>query len=558
MSHHPLQLALLVTAGLASFAASAQSIVIPPAAEAGALQQRQIDEERRRRELERTPGQAPDPLQRPAAPVAPAQLPAGGISFEVREIRFWPSEILSLAELEAIASQYRGRRLTLNELQEMAGKVNALYKAKGVVTALASIPPQDVSGGVVQVRLVEGHVGKVSISGNDSTRESFIASRIGLAPGALVDLDRQEQALVWFNRTNDARLEAELKPGQQLGTTDVQITTIEPQQHQVQFTLDNLGSDLTGKWRLGGSYRNRSLLGFRDDLSLSYTGAGGQNSWAFGYGFPVNRWGGRVNLSYYDDATSIKYGSLSSLHITGRSHADVLSLRQPVYVDSNLRLDLTAGAKKRDSSNYVDGVFLLRTDTSDGSLGAEIEGSDDKRVWGASYTHSQGTAKVLGASTHFNIDRGSARYSYDFDNKLSLRSSFSGQLARDKNLVSSEQFFLGGEGSVRGYAAGTYSGDQGYTLNLELHHPIGNLAMASHELATSGFFFADYGFTQPFRPPSSVLPANEHLGGIGWGLNTSIDRSTNIRLTFSHGLDKVPLAANRNFVVTLQLVASLF
>jgi len=558
MSHHPLQLALVVAAGLASWAAVAQPIVIPPAAEAGALQQRQIDEERRRRELERTPSQAPDPLQRPAPPVAPAQSPAGGISFEVREIRFSPSEILSPAELEAIASQYRGRRLTLSQLQELAGQVNALYKAKGVVTALASIPPQDVSGGVVQVRLVEGRVGKVGISGNDSTRASFITSRIGAQPGALVDLERQEQALIWFNRTNDARLEAELKPGQQFGTTDVQITTIEPPRHQLQLTLDNLGSELTGKWRMGASYRNRSLLGFRDDLALSYTGAGGQDSWSLSYGFPVNRWGGRVNLAYYDDSTAIKYGSLESLHITGRSHADVLSLRQPVYVDNQLRLDLTAGAKKRDSSNFVDGVFLLRTDTSDSNLGVDIERSDEQSLWGASYTHSQGTAKVLGSSTRFNIDRGSARYSRDFDNKLALRSNFSAQATRDRNLVSSEQFFLGGEGSVRGYSAGAYSGDQGYTVNLELHHPIGNLAVASHQLVANGFFFADYGHTQPFRPPSSVLPSNEHLTGIGWGLNTSLDRSTNLRLTLSHGLNKVPLASNRNLVVTLQLVASLF
>ena len=165
---------------------------------------------------------------------------------------------------------------------------------------------------------------------------------------------------------------------------------------------------------------------------------------------------------------------------------------------------------------------------------------------------------MLEEGTRFDIDRGSARYSYDFDNKLSLRSNLSWQFTGNKNLVSSEQFFLGGEGSVRGYAAGSYSGDQGYALNLELHHPVGTANLASREVVTSGFVFFDYGHTDPFRPPNSLLPAHEHLRGIGWGMNANIAKTTNLRITFSHGLDKVPLAANRNFEVTVQLVSSLF
>ena len=33
-------------------------------------------------------------------------------------------------------------------------------------------------------------------------------------------------------------------------------------------------------------------------------------------------------------------------------------------------------------------------------------------------------------------------------------------------LPSGEQFFIGGEGTVRGYPVGAYSGDQGYAASL--------------------------------------------------------------------------------------------
>jgi hemolysin activation/secretion protein len=548
-----LRLSMVVAAWLATTPVIAQTVVIPPAGDAGALQQRQIEEERRRREQQQPPPQTTDPVTRPAAPATLIQ-PAGvGPSFEVRQIEFTPSEILSAAELEAVAVLYRGKQLTLGDLQGLASKVNELYKARGMVTALAIIAPQDVSTGVIHVRLVEGRIGQISITGNNSTRESYIASRIGLKPGELVDLNRLEHSLVWFNQTNDVRLEVELKPGQQFGSTDVAVTALEPTPHEVLLTLDNLGSPLTGDWRGGASYRNRSLLGYRDDLSLSVTKAQGQTSQSVSYGIPLNIWGGRANLAYYDDKTAIKNGSLTSLNITGRSYATVLSLRQPVYVSNSTQTTLTGGAKRRESSNFSENVFLSGTLTSDANLGLELQRSDATSLWGASFTRFWGQSSALGNSTPFNLDRGSLRYNRDLNGGLSVHSNFSWQMSRDKNLVSGEQFFLGGEGSVRGYAAGAYSGDQGYTLNFELHHPIGKTELASRELLATGFVFVDHGQVEPFRPPNSLLNWRENITGIGWGLNATLAKRTNVRLTLGRGLDDVPLSPRGHYQLTLQL-----
>lgn len=369
---------LFVAAVLASAQAMAQQIVVPPAADPGAIQQRQIEEERRRREAERERLKPSEPIKRDALEPPAVQPAPGAVTFMVREIQFTPSEILSAAELEAIAAEFRGRQLTLADLQQLAERVNALYKAKGVVTAVAVIPPQDVSEGVVRVRLIEGRVGRINIEGNATTRSEYIAARLRLKPKELVDLSRLEQGLVRFNRTNDVQLRAELKPGMEFGTTDLQVGVTEPPRHDLRVTLDNFGSKPTGEWRGGIAYLNRSLLGFRDDLSLSLTKADGQDSRAYGYGFPINTWGGRLNLAHYKDTTAIKHGSLESLNITGESNASVLSLRQPAYVGARAQVDVLAGGKRRSSSNWIDGVFLQRTDSSDRNLGAEVQASDEK------------------------------------------------------------------------------------------------------------------------------------------------------------------------------------
>lgn len=550
------RLGMVVAAWLATVSANAQTVVIPPAGDAGALQQRQIDEERRRREQQQPQPQATDPVIRPAAPATPVQQAEVGPSFEVRQIEFTPSEILSAADLEAIAALYRGKQLTLADLQGLAGKVNELYKARGMVTALAIIPPQDVSSGVVHVRLVEGRVGQVSISGNTSTLETYIASRIGLKPGDLVDLNRLERNLVWFNQTNDVRLEVELKPGQHFGSTDVAVSAHEPARQEVLLTLDNLGSQLTGDWRAGASYRNRSLLGYRDDLLLSVTSAQGQTSQSASYGIPVNIWGGRANLAYYDDRTAIKNGPLTSLNITGRSYATVLSLRQPVYVSNTTQTTLIGGSKRRESSNSSENVFLSGTRTSDANFGVELQRSDASSLWGAGLTRFWGQSSLSGGSTPFNLYRGSFHYNRDLNGSLSMLCNLSLQLSKDKNLVSGEQFIVGGEGSVRGYAAGTYSGDQGYTLNLELHHPLGNASLPASELVATGFLFVDYGQTEPFRPPNSLLSGREHITGIGGGVNATVAKRTNLRLTLGHALDDVPLSPVGRYQLTLQVSSS--
>ena len=528
----------------------------PPAADPGAIQQRQIEEERRRREAEREQYKSSEPVKRDALERPAAQPAPDAVRFLVREIRFTPSEILSAAELEAIAAEFRGRQITLADLRQLTERINALYKAKGVVTAVAVIPPQDVSEGIVRVQLIEGRVGRVNIEGNATTRFEYIADRLRLEPSDLVDLGRLEKGLRRFNRTNDVQLRAELKPGQVFGTTDLGITATEPPRHELRLSLDNAGSPATGEWRKGISYLNRSVLGFRDDFSLSLTRADGQDSRAISYGFPINTWGGRLNLAHYLDKTAIRHGALESLNITGESRASVLSLRQPVFVEEHYQVDILGGGKKRSSSNWIDGVFLQRTDTRDLNLGVELQVSDTKSLGFASYTRYAGKATVVDRRS-FGIDRGTLRYSRELGSGLSFRGSLAWQSTREQNLPSSELFIIGGEGSVRGYSPGTFAGDRGYAANLELHHPLFKSALDSREFAATGFFFADHGSVKPFRPPNSTLPSSERLNSAGWGIHASLDKHVYARITFAFGSRDVQ-ESPRHRQVHFLLVASLF
>ncbi|MDV7395641.1 ShlB/FhaC/HecB family hemolysin secretion/activation protein, partial [Arthrospira platensis SPKY1] len=118
-----------------------------------------------------------------------------------------------------------------------------------------------------------------------------------------------------------------------------------------------------------------------------------------------------------------------------------------------MRIDLTAGAKRRTTSNWISGVFLQRTRSTDASLGMDLQMADTRGIWLASYNLVSGRAKGLDRD-RYRLGRGSIRRFQNLSDDWSLRGGVSFQHARDKLLPSGEQMLIGGEYSVRGYPVG--------------------------------------------------------------------------------------------------------
>ena len=374
-----------------------------------------------------------------------------------------------------------------------------------------------------------------------------------LVPKQLVDLDRLESAMERFNRTNGAQVRTALQPGVERGTSDFLVDVTEPRRDDLRLTLDNLGSPATGRTRLTAAYIRHSVFRRQDDFSLSDTEAKGQNSLAADYGMPVNTWGGRVDLAYNLDKTAIKNGGLQPLDITGESKAWTLTLRQPTWLNRRLQLDVIASAQKRDSTNWIDSQFLNDTRTRGESLGLELQTFGDRDTWFASCTREFCTATVI-TPAKLVIDRGALRYNHDFGHGCTGNGSFTWQAAPKASLPSSEQFFIGGDGSVVGYVVAGASGYNGQVLDLELHHPIARSTAWNQSVVTTGVFSLDYGSVTPYLPPESGLPGHDHMAGIGWGANAAIGQRYNARVSYGCGLSQTT-ASLRDRILIFQVVA---
>lgn len=512
-------------------------VQVPPAADPGAIQQREIERERREREDELRRRRIEAPLERPAAPRPAAPEPDTGVRLTVREIRFTPSEILPREALEALARPLLGRSVGLSELNALVDAVNALYRERGVLTARAVLEPQDVATGVVQVRLIEGRIGRYDIRGAQTTDPGYVSDRMRQPPGALLRLDALEQDLIRFNRTNDAQLRAELRPGARFGETDVVLQLAEPPRHSWRLAVDNLGAEATGEARAAATYRNASLFGRRDDFSATLTASEGHTGAYLSYGIPINRLGGRLIGGYYDDRTRIVNGPLEPLRITGSSTAAVLTLRQPVRVAATHQLDGLVSYKRRESETLIDSNLLSASELEDWSVGGELQLEDARGAWSATLHYSWGSNDLVGAaSSDYSVWRASVRRTQRLPEGMTLQVSFSGQQSSDDLLPASEQFLLGGEGSVRGYPVGVFAGDRGYQIGAELHRV---LPAWIAEGRASGFAFVDYGQVWPFRAPNAP-GGSERLAGAGVGVQFAYGRGITGRVTLAVPLRRVP------------------
>jgi hypothetical protein len=97
-------------------------------------------------------------------------------------------------------------------------------------------------------------------------------------------------------------------------------------------------------------------------------------------------------------------------------------------------------------------------------------------------------------------------------------------------------------------------------LNLELHRGLGAFGQGDfgpNGIQSSGFLFADYGKTYPFRPPNTGLRPYQELGSAGAGLNVAVGSHLYMRATFAYGLTALP-GSPRPYALLFQLAASAF
>jgi hemolysin activation/secretion protein len=154
----------------------------------------------------------------------------------------------------------------------------AQYRRAGRPFVAVKLPPQDITAGVLQLRVVEFRLGRKSASGASAAVDKSVVDGVRLAPGEAIDAPTLQQDLDWLNHSPFRSVAAVFAPGDATGVTDLdlQVKSEKPWQVYAGYANSGTPSDGLDRWMLGGDVgdllKPGSLLSFQMTTPATTTG----------------------------------------------------------------------------------------------------------------------------------------------------------------------------------------------------------------------------------------------------------------------------------------------
>lgn len=470
-----------------------------------------------------TPAQVVLPVQQAPSPHEPRAK-----RFRVNAFKFSGNTVYKERSLKRLVERFVDQELNLYDLNKAADTITDFYHGRGYTLARAIVPAQKVENGVINMQVIEGRIGKVTMSGNNRFSSSMITARTKLlSPGTLVTTDRLETTLLLLNDIPGLNAKVILAPGTEFGATDAEIALTESL-FSGYAVVNNYGRKETGRNKLEAGLNLNSPLGWGDQLAVSGSSTDHQlvKYWKAAYSFPLNTVGTRLAFS----TSKVEYqvsGALAALGIGGNVDTKEAVLIHPLKRTRIESHYLSLGFKRSELSQTV-----LDTKFASSAINVLTAG------YQLNYIHDNAAVTNLSTSfaTNFksvqnNTEQDAMRARMEFDVNhtaaftdkwdLFLRANYAFSKQR---LPDTEKFSVGGPSNVRGYRPSEIRGDSGYLGVAELRRPFsvaGKMSVFRFTADTGQAVFKARGFQD-----SSI---NLHSVGMGVvvypakGISASID-----------------------------------
>ena len=457
-------------------------------------------------------------------------------------------------------SRYLGKPLTEAARADIVFEIVLFYRGHGRPLVNVTTPSQEITGGVLQVLVVEGRVGKIRVDGARWFDTRTILGKIRTAPGQEIDTNDLNEDLDWINRNPFRQVDMVYAKGSELGTTDLVFREMDRFPLRAYTGYENSGNTLTGNDRLLAGVNWGNAFGLDGEIDYQYV-TDPQflyfRAHSLIYTQPLP-WRHILTLigSY-----AITHGDVPQLFdLNGFNSQASARYEIPLPKWGAYREALDAGFDyKRANNNLAFGgqsVYGGTVDTIQWSLGYNASLKDH---WGATtmkatvfYSPGGVTAQDTNAAYDLSRSGAAANYTYGklelgrttglpFD--FTLVNLFTGQLS-DANLLGSEQLGFGGYDTIRGYDTRIVNADQGLIVSNELRTPpmslLSLLGIKKHPEDKLQFIgFLDYGLAAD-KHLLPGEPATTALMGAGPGLRYALASHLTVRADYGWQLLNAP------------------
>jgi hemolysin activation/secretion protein len=481
----------------------------------------------------------------------PAQLQAGGAASA--GIDTGRAGALPRQAMHDALAPFLGQELDLGMLQRMRSALAEALVRAGERFTRVTLPPQEVPAGVVQLVVLRGQVGEVSVAGARWFGEATYRNALRARPGQPLDGAALDADVDWFNRANPfRRMQLVTKPGAKAGDVDVVLQATERRPWQVYAGYNNTGTDSTGMGRVFAGFSWGNAFGLGHQLGYQHTHSADDpdlfRSDAVNYTIPLP-W--RHLLTASASAGHVRSRLPAPLDQRGASSAIGLRYAIPFDARGGLRQELAFSLDyKRSDNNLLFAqvpVFGSITETFQASAGysGSVEDGFGSTAFDATLVLSPGGVFDHDNDADYQDQRSKARARYAYLNFGATRTT---RLPRDftlvnrlraqvssGNLLGSEQLSFGGTQALRGYLEGQAYADEGVILRTELRAPAGPLGAWFGSQArdqVQPYVFLDQGEAYVHSP---IAGEREKFSLASAGVGLDYTLGDHLDIAFDHG-----------------------
>ena len=410
-------------------------------------------------------------------------------------IEFDGNTVFSDAELLELVKERLGKKVSIEELEGVRKAISKHYYDHRYVNSGAVIDEQDLAGGILKIRIVEGWLDAVNVMNEGWLRSGYLKKRLHREVGKPLNLDDLKLGLELIRRDDKIRkINTALVPGDELGQSHLDMIVTENKVFDVGLGVSNRRPPSVGAEEAELYFGTRNLTSLGDTLRANYTFTQDgmkeadfrdARNYSVFYSLPLTRWDTTLELGLTQSDYAILEEPFDALDIQSDTRMYTVALRQPIYRDFQHEFSVTLKGEHRRSEVLVSGErFSISPGSIDGQtritalrVSPEYVYRSQERVIAARTTLSFGLDELDPIMTP-EFDRNYFTWLTQASWVESVTSNDTLLIVKlmhqytDQSVVSMEQFSLGGMNTIRGYRENQLIRDNAVLISPELRIPV--------------------------------------------------------------------------------------
>ena len=429
------------------------------------------------------------------------ELPNKEVSFKLNSIHISGNTEYTEEQLMNLICEDVGKEVTINDLIGMANKITEHYQRNGYISTTAYLPPQKVEDGNVEIVVLEGKYGNVTIEGNKWARKKYLNATFlkdkSIQEDKVLNVADIQESLREINATDYIKGAVALQDNEDSEQyTDLTLKVKDRFPIDLDLRFDNQGRKMVGLNRFVIFAGMSNLTGFGDQLLSTTSIARSSIGQGVFYSVPIGRHETRLNLGYSFSGTELDRGEFKYDKVKGKSHNFYVDLTRRLVKTENYKLYGDIAFDMRNTKTKMQGVdiFGYRTraikanltnikDDFTGKWLGTIGIAKGIDMFGASNDYYGVYNRHLPTNKMVKLQASVARLQLvpekwrrnGFIDKSIGRSltllTANGQWT-NRDVWYADKMSIGGISSVRGFEESYFLRDKGLTASLEFRNPI--------------------------------------------------------------------------------------